>query len=102
MQEIRYERIKPTFDGQNVDGSQEIRFCIPPSIDYFTSFLTDYQLVADCSIQVEVQPPAPEAAVNERLWPPRHKITLPLNGLNILFNDYQIDFNHHTKLDTDR
>ncbi len=101
MQEIRYEKIKPTFDGQDLNASRELRFCIQPSIDYFTSFLTDYQLVVDCSIRLEVQA-AGQDAVNEWLWPARHKVTLPVNGLNILFQDYKINFNHHTPLDTDR
>lgn len=103
VQDIRYEKIKPAFDGQDLNTSGELRFCIPPSHDYFTSFLTDYQLVADCSIQVEQQPPAAGAeAVNELLWPARHRITLPVNGLNILFKDFSTHFNHHTPLDTDR
>ena len=29
-------------------------------------------------------------------------MTLPLNGLNMLFSDYMVAVNHHTKLDSDR
>jgi hypothetical protein len=36
------------------------------------------------------------------LYPPRHQMTLPLNGLNMLFSDYIVAVNHHTKLDSDR
>jgi hypothetical protein len=38
----------------------------------------------------------------EALYPPRHKITLPLNCLNNYFQHCEIAFNHHTKLDCDR
>jgi len=38
----------------------------------------------------------------EILYPERHHITLPLNGLNILFDSHVVAFNHHTKLDSDR
>jgi hypothetical protein len=71
---------------------------------FMHSFLTDYQLVADCSIQLEIEtgPAAARVTSNESLWPNRHKITLPVNGLNIMFSDYSVDFNHHTPLDVDR
>jgi hypothetical protein len=38
----------------------------------------------------------------ETLYPPRHKITLPINCLNNYFQHCEIAFNHHTKLDCDR
>lgn len=38
----------------------------------------------------------------EVLYPDRHQITLPINGLNILFDDCTVAFNHHTKLSSDR
>jgi hypothetical protein len=38
----------------------------------------------------------------EKLFPQRHAVTLPLNGLNCMFEDYNVSFNHHTKLESDR
>ncbi len=38
----------------------------------------------------------------ESLYPARHQMTLPLNGLNMIFSDCVVAFNHHTKLDSDR
>jgi hypothetical protein len=59
---------------------------------FMRSFLTDYQLVADCSIQLEIEtgPAGARVTSNESLWPNRHKITLPVNGLNIMFSDYTV------------
>ena len=41
-------------------------------------------------------------ARQEQLWPSRHQLTLPLNGLNMLFQDVLVAVNHHNKLDADR
>jgi hypothetical protein len=38
----------------------------------------------------------------ESLYPTRHQMTLPLNGMNMIFSDCVVAFNHHTKLDSDR
>jgi hypothetical protein len=38
----------------------------------------------------------------EVLYPPRHRMTLPLNGLNNVFNSAEVAFNYHTKLDCNR
>lgn len=38
----------------------------------------------------------------EALYPVRHRLTLPLNGLNNYFEDCETSFNYHTKLDCDR
>jgi hypothetical protein len=38
----------------------------------------------------------------EVLYPPRHKMTLPINSLNNYFQQCEVAFNHHTKLDCDR
>lgn len=36
VQEIRYERIKPTFDGNTLADAKDIHFHVPPNTDYFT------------------------------------------------------------------
>jgi hypothetical protein len=63
-------------------------------------------MVVDCSVIVTVQPTAKiateEDKVQELLYPARHNITLPLNGLNILFNACETAFNHTTQIATDR
>jgi hypothetical protein len=38
----------------------------------------------------------------EVLWPPRHQLTLPLHGMNMLFEDVTVAINHHNKQDADR
>ena len=61
--------------------------------------------MVDAIILLTVQPTTDIGVVNdaqELLYPERHQITLPLNGLNMLFSDYIVAFNHHTKLDSDR
>lgn len=63
-------------------------------------------MVVDASVIVTVQPTAQiatdEGRVDELLYPARHGITLPLNGLNILFKSCDIAVNHHTQITTDR
>jgi hypothetical protein len=70
------------------------------------SFSPDVHMVVDCSVIVTVQPTAKiateEDKVQELLYPARHNITLPLNGLNILFNACETAFNHTTQIATDR
>jgi hypothetical protein len=71
----------------------------------FSSFSSEHQLVVDATILLTVQPTT--AAGNaeeteEALYPARHQMTLPLHGLNVLFSDCIVAFNHHTKLDSDR
>ena len=36
VSEVKYEKIKPTYDAQTVDASTEYRFNVPASTDYFT------------------------------------------------------------------
>lgn len=36
VSEIKYEKIKPTMDGNTIDESNEFRFNIPATSDYFT------------------------------------------------------------------
>jgi hypothetical protein len=72
---------------------------------FLCSFLADYQMVLDAQIRVTVTKDGPDNTTitsEEILAPSRHRITLPLNGLNILFNDCTVSFNHHLKLDSDR
>jgi hypothetical protein len=38
----------------------------------------------------------------EVLYPARHQMTLPLNQLNFMFQDFSVAANHHTRLDSDR
>ena len=70
------------------------------------SFFTDYQLEIDAQIVLTLKQTTVGAGFNvetkEILYPERHNLGLPLNGLNILFDDYNVSFNHHTKLESDR
>ena len=59
----------------------------------------------DATIVLTVQPTdanGNDQETEEVLCPSRHQITLPLNGLNMVFSDYIVAVNHHTKLDSDR
>jgi len=61
--------------------------------------------VVDATILLTVQPIAAVGnaqETEESLYPARHQMTLPLHGLNVLFSDCIVAFNHHTKLDSDR
>ena len=64
-----------------------------------TVLLTVEQVAAGAAAAALAVPPA---TTQELLYPPRHQMTLPLNGLNMLFSDYIVAVNHHTKLDSDR
>ena len=69
------------------------------------SFSSEFQLVCDAVILLTIQPTGVAGNAQETqelLYPARHQITLPLNGLNMLFSDAIVAFNHHTKLDSDR
>jgi hypothetical protein len=67
------------------------------------SFPTDFQMVMDAVVIVTYNPEnAAQNNIKETLYPPRHKMTLPLNSLNNYFQNCEIAFNHHTKLDCDR
>jgi hypothetical protein len=71
----------------------------------FCSFSTDYQLVVDARVLVTVRrtdAAAGNVGTQEQLWPPRHQLTLPLNGMNMLFQDITVAINHHNKQDADR
>lgn len=69
---------------------------------FLCSFPTDFQLVADATVILSTQAPGSNNVVPETLTPARHQISLPLNGLNILFDNCTTAFNFHNKLDTDR
>jgi hypothetical protein len=61
--------------------------------------------VLDAIILLKVQPANAMGIADqsdELLYPARHEMTLPLNGLNMLFSDYTVAINHHTKIDSDR
>jgi hypothetical protein len=127
VQEVRYEKIPAQFDAATLDESKEIRFHIPANSDYFTryplplapttgiswfflyfSFSPDHQLVIDAQIIVsfveinDAGVPLTATVTEELLYPLRHDISLPLNGLNMLFDDCTVAFNHHCKVDSDR
>jgi hypothetical protein len=60
-------------------------------------------MVMDATVIVTFHPAnEPTNLQTESLYPPRHNMTLPLNGLNNYFQQCEIAFNHHTKLDCDR
>ena len=67
-----------------------------------SSFFTDYQLVVDACVQVTYTPLPNSPAKTETLYPQRHAITLPLNGLNFIFDSCEVTVNHNTKLETNR
>ena len=69
---------------------------------FYFSFPTEFQFVADAIVTVTIQVPDVELQQREALFPERHKMTLPLNGLNMIFNSCNTAFNFHTKLDSDR
>ena len=123
MQEVKYEKILPTFDGNDLRTSNEFSFVVTPSTDYFTrqedfkvclfppndltiivfvflSFNTDYQMVLDAQVIVTVRRGA--VTTRELLYPPRHQITLPLNNLNFIFDGCEVAFNQTTKLTSDK
>jgi len=65
--------------------------------------LPEYQLVMDAQILVTYRrDDQPNEDVVEVLHPERHRLSLPVNGLNCLFQDISVSFNQHTKLDSDR
>ena len=69
------------------------------------SFAPDCHLVVDARVMLSVQPIASTGQDNitqEVLYPARHQMTLPLNQLNFMFNDFSVSANHHTRLDSDR
>lgn len=69
----------------------------------FFSFTTDYQMVLDATVKVSMHLETDATSKSEEtLYPPRHQITLPLNGLNNYFENCEVAFNHHTRLDCDR
>jgi hypothetical protein len=68
----------------------------------FFSFPTEFQFVADAIVIVSLQIPGMNQLTRVSLYPSRHKMTLPLNGLNMLFGECNTAFNLHTKLDSDR
>lgn len=68
--------------------------------------MTDYQLEVDAKILVHTKQTTTgdghESVTVESLHPDRHKLSLPINAVNILFEDIGVSFNHHTKLECDR
>lgn len=37
--ELKYERIAPKLDGDNINGSTEFRFTVPATSEYFTRYI---------------------------------------------------------------
>ena len=92
-------------------GRRWVFFCFLHRIDYFAvlcSFLSDCHLIVDASIVVNVQLSTKFRAAsqddkrNEQLFPDRHQVTLPINGLNSLFTSCDVAVNHHTQISADR
>jgi hypothetical protein len=86
-------------------GGGRIKEKIVSMFYVFYSFSTDYQLVVDARVTLMVRlstAPAGAVGTQEVLWPPRHQLTLPLHGMNMLFEDVTVAINHHNKQDADR
>ena len=66
------------------------------------SFASDYQMVLDAQFVLTVQSGEPIVVVRELLHPTRHQITLPLNGVNFLFNRPIVAFNQTTEFTSDK
>ena len=121
MEEVRYERVLPTYNAADVKTSTEFNFVIPPSSEYFTryenfcidslslfgscfffcfSFSSDYQMVIDAQVVLTVK--LAEVETQELLHPPRHQITLPLSGMNFIFEEPEVAYNQTTKSTSDK
>lgn len=60
-------------------------------------------MVMDATIIVDyAKATTPATILKEALYPSRHRMTLPLNSLNNYFEDCEVSFNYHKKLDCDR
>jgi hypothetical protein len=72
------------------------------------SFMKDVHMVVDASIVVDSQATADLVAGNaanrrtESLWPARHRITLPINSLNMMFSACDVAINNHVQVTADR
>jgi hypothetical protein len=75
---------------------------VDTNILFYFSFPTEFQFVADAVVVLSLQIPGQAQATQEALCPTRHKMTLPLNSLNMIFSECNTAFNFHTKLDNDR
>lgn len=61
--------------------------------------------MVDATVVLSVQPitsTGQDDITQEVLYPARHQMTLPLNQLNFMFNEFSMSANHHTRLDSDR
>ncbi len=82
----------------NKDCILTVVFC------FYCSFSTHCQFLVDARVLVTVRATtaaAGAAGTQELLWPPRHELTLPLHGMNMLFQDVTVAINHHNKQDAD-
>jgi len=119
VEEVRYERVLPTYNAADVKTSTEFNFVIPPSSEFFTryetfcidflsvwimffcfSFSSDYQMVIDAQVVLTVK--LAEVETQELLHPPRHQITLPLSGMNFIFEEPEVAYNQTTKSTSDK
>lgn len=76
-------------------------------LTFFSPSFLDYHLVADAkvvvtSVALNAAGEHQGADKRETLWPRRHEISLPLNNINIFFDDFNVTFNQHTNLNCDR
>ncbi len=59
-------------------------------------------MVVDAQVVVSVRDAGAQEARNEILYPTRHRITLPLNGLNFIFDNSTCTFNQTNQLAADK
>lgn len=93
MYDRRYKRIEADFEGGVIKTSKELSFTVNSSSDYFTTFPSEAVLVVDAKVSVVYTEEGKTTEITENLWPERHGITLPLNGLNSIFNDCRVSIN---------
>ena len=67
---------------------------------FFSSFSSDYQMVLDAQVVLTVK--LGQVETQELLHPPRHQITLPLSGMNFIFEEPEVVFNQTTKMTSDK
>jgi hypothetical protein len=59
-------------------------------------------MVVDAQVVVSVRDAGAQEPRNEILYPTRHRITLPLNGLNFIFDNSTCTFNQTNQLAADK
>ena len=62
----------------------------------------DAQVVVSYTAAAAADAAAAPAVHQELLYPPRHRITLPLNNLNFIFDNIEVAFNQTSKWTADK